>query len=773
LPSPDYGSGADGNLSIDPGSTTTYNINTVDNWPGSPSFAPGANYSVTTLASAGDISITTSAAPNGITAGNCSGAGLGDEILIINLKGSGNDYYNVGQYENHRVSDITSNTITLCNALTNSYDGTSQKIMVQRVPNWANIIIGANANLTSNAWDGSLGGVLFFRASGTVSISGTIDMNQKGYSGGISATNGPESRLGYVAVGGGGGGGGGGGHGDICTGGSGADGAANGGSSCGSSNVGGSGSIGGGGGGMGGGWRGPDGGGGGGNGNTGGTGGNGGSSTGGSGSNGGGGGAGGAGRDSGGGGAGGSAYDPTQNHSSKNGSRIMFGGGSTQGAGGGGGGGSGDYRNSTGGSGGSKTGTGGTRGTDTGSNNASSGTNGGGGNPGGGIIYISASSISVSGAISANGGSGGSGGSGGGGSTTNTNWNSGGGGGGGGSGGSGGSGGLIYLQTDAATLGNNLITSNGGSGGNGGNGGAGGYNGGTGGSGATGHTGNDGKIIISAPSYTGSTSPTFFSLEPYIGPQIEGSAAMNITTGILQSDANTVGLWRLDETGGTGAYLKDSSGNGNHGTPTGTTLVEGISNKARSFNGSSDFITNTNVNNSTVFTIESWIRPTTIGSVLAIAGQRNSTNNTWAFFVRPTGQLGLTLNSIADYASTNAGVTANTWQHVAAVVNGTSLTLYRNGQSVYTTTMGGTAVTGTASFGIGSQNGDGASNPFSGDIDEVRVSSVARSAEEIMEGYRMGRDHRIARTITAYRSIHCYPYPLLVCQRRPRLTPRI
>ena len=65
---------------------------------------------------------------------------------------------------------------------------------------------------------------------------------------------------------------------------------------------------------------------------------------------------------------------------------------------------------------------------------------------------------------------------------------------------------------------------------------------------------------------------------------------MKLTTGALQADGNTVGLWHLDETGGSGAYIKDSSSYANNGTPTGTTVVNGISGKARKFSGSTDHI---------------------------------------------------------------------------------------------------------------------------------------------------------------------------------------
>ncbi len=55
-----------------------------------------------------------------------------------------------------------------------------------------------------------------------------------------------------------------------------------------------------------------------------------------------------------------------------------------------------------------------------------------------------------------------------------------------------------------------------------------------------------------------------------------------------QPDANTVALWHLNET--SGSSVADASGNGNNGTAAGTTIVDRRFGKARSFNGTGDFI---------------------------------------------------------------------------------------------------------------------------------------------------------------------------------------
>src|SRR3990167_425189 len=55
----------------------------------------------------------------------------------------------------------------------------------------------------------------------------------------------------------------------------------------------------------------------------------------------------------------------------------------------------------------------------------------------------------------------------------------------------------------------------------------------------------------------------------------------------LAADIDTVGLWHMNEASGN---VADSSGNGNTGTVTGTSVVAGKFGNARSFNGTSDYI---------------------------------------------------------------------------------------------------------------------------------------------------------------------------------------
>lgn len=470
---------------------------------------------------------------------------VNDEILLINLLGTSGASDNTGNNETVRIAGIAGNVITFMQLKTKYYGaggsddsgiGTGageQKVMIQRVPNYTNVTVSVGAMLTASGFDGTRGGVLFFKATGSVVVNGTIDADGKGLRGGAAGVGGPEGYAGRSAIGGGGGGGGSGGHQGSSTcayGGAGADGAEDGycgdgygdhydpcpgyDNMCTANGCGGDGVSGGGGGGAGYGWDngpgglGADGGGDGGDkiNNVGYSGSNGAAGCGG--------GAGGAGRDSAGGGGGGKSYDSETNASTIDLAKMRLGGGAAAGGGGGGGGGSGDFQCAGGGAGGSKTGAGGARGTDTcGAADSTAGSDGTQGGTGGGIVAITAEAVTVSGAITAAGGPGGDGGAGGRGAGS---CGSAGAGGGGGAGANGASGGSILIRAQNASVGVNLTTALGGSGGSGAsgglsNGGSGGASSGNGGSGGAGSAGSHGVIAIYATSLSGSTDPSAYT----------------------------------------------------------------------------------------------------------------------------------------------------------------------------------------------------------------------------------------------------------------------
>jgi len=211
----------------------------------------------------------------------------------------------------------------------------------------------------------------------------------------------------------------------------------------------------------------------------------------------------------------------------------------------------------------------------------------------------------------------------------------------------------------------------------------------------------------------------------------------------LPTDEHTAGLWHMNETvndscsGGKDAC--DSSGNDNHGTATGTTIEttnQKLGAAARSFNGSSDYIdmgNNASLQITGSFTFEAWAYP-----------QDTSTQTTWGdpIINKENSGLGYQLTwhqdgkfgcMVSDGAASitwgNSGKPTNTWYHAACVYDGSNIRVYVNGILENSAADGYTKNTAN-NFQIGVFYG---SRYYQGRVDEVRISDIARSPEEIRQ----------------------------------------
>ncbi|MCK6518199.1 hypothetical protein L6R46_24475, partial [Myxococcota bacterium] len=169
------GTGADGDLTVT-GATFTLQTSTT----GSRSVGDGAAWPITSAVSAGATSLTLS--------GYTSGLAVGDELLLLVVQGASSST-SVGTYELTRVSGVSGATVSVA-ALSQSYDGTTHDVIAQRVPNYEDVTLTSGATLTASAWNGSTGGVVAFRASGTLTVdsSSSIDVSGRGYRGGSAGS---------------------------------------------------------------------------------------------------------------------------------------------------------------------------------------------------------------------------------------------------------------------------------------------------------------------------------------------------------------------------------------------------------------------------------------------------------------------------------------------------------------------------------------------------------------------------------------------------------
>ena len=163
---------------------------------------------------------------------------------------------------------------------------------------------------------------------------------------------------------------------------------------------------------------------------------------------------------------------------------------------------------------------------------------------------------------------------------------------------------------------------------------------------------------------------------PFILPRDRQGTFLEATVGEsayanYEPDANTVGLWHLEEQTGSGAYIKDSSSNGNNGTPTGTTNVVGKLGKARSFNGGSDYV-NLDAYASSIpsgasnITVEAWAKwnvTPTGNSVVVSYGGNNLDKGFLLHYENSTSKLDFNVIGVGN-AQSFITPTANQWYHL-------------------------------------------------------------------------------------------------------------
>jgi Concanavalin A-like lectin/glucanases superfamily/IPT/TIG domain/Domain of unknown function (DUF2341)/Putative Ig domain len=204
-------------------------------------------------------------------------------------------------------------------------------------------------------------------------------------------------------------------------------------------------------------------------------------------------------------------------------------------------------------------------------------------------------------------------------------------------------------------------------------------------------------------------------------------------------DSNYLGVWHLGETSGTA--IGDSTANGHNGTKLGSNTPAATSGKvdgAQSFNPSTnDYIDVASFAPPTSLTIEAWINTPGNSGINNIILNKN--NSEYDFRIQGNGNLGgiaggtsLTDSAFNFFAAGNI----NQWFHVVFTFDaaGQLNKLYRNGALTQSGANTGsiTATSNDMWIGRHSQYNFGT---FKGTIDEVRISSIARSANWIATEY--------------------------------------
>ncbi len=217
----------------------------------------------------------------------------------------------------------------------------------------------------------------------------------------------------------------------------------------------------------------------------------------------------------------------------------------------------------------------------------------------------------------------------------------------------------------------------------------------------------------------------------------------------ISNAAVPIGEWKLDEQSGTGAYLLNTAPAGVPArtpdtTPSGTTAVSGRFGYARSFNGTTDYLSLGNNGFGALsgsFTIEAWVKTTSIAQQTIISEYQGGVCGDGLFRIAAnTGYL-----QFHDGASaTNTGnvpVNDGVWHHAVYVYNSFAYPAAKG--MTYVDSIPGSDVTAagwrnvcaTTDTRIGSEVG---ANFFSGTMDNVRVYNLPISDIKMKQLYYNG-----------------------------------
>lgn len=141
------------------------------------------------------------------------------------------------------------------------------------------------------------------------------------------------------------------------------------------------------------------------------------------------------------------------------------------------------------------------------------------------------------------------------------------------------------------------------------------------------------------------------------------------------------------------------------------------------------------------FSVEAWIDPSALGQATIVSRELNKSSKTWWLGIEGTGIDSGSIRFILYTDQTGQNVTVDSpavvktgsFQHIAAVFDGRTATIYYNGKAVATKSVGPVDFNVGDPITIGREDlgTDGQFAPFHGLIDELAIYGRALSAQEV------------------------------------------
>jgi len=278
-----------------------------------------------------------------------------------------------------------------------------------------------------------------------------------------------------------------------------------------------------------------------------------------------------------------------------------------------------------------------------------------------------------------------------------------------------------------------------------------------GGKAITGNHGNDITITTSAGStsylkfqlvYWDSTTgfielyfkaPTLTTAEDYVAWINYGDATVNTYKGdnVNTWNSNFKGVYHFGD--GTNLSVNDATSNAINGTNHSTTATSGQIGGAINFNGTNQYVDyGDNFGITGDITIELWSNATNIVSILSkVQTASGKSNPIKLSYYGGTNKLGLFLGdgSAETISSSSTLQSASTWTYLAVTMSSTTYQFYFNGNTDGSGTNSATRTnSGTVNCTLGTNSGVG-TEWYAGKMDELRISTTARSADWIKTTY--------------------------------------